>query len=63
MIQRCKKAPAGDTDISDDQEWHKIHDALLQLPRTGLAGMLLMAVPFTLMLAAGILLTVKARRK
>ena len=37
--------------------------SLLQLPRTGLAGMLLMAVPLTLMLAAGILVTVKARRK
>lgn len=37
--------------------------SLLQLPRTGLAGMLLMAVPLTMMLAAGILVTVKARRK
>lgn len=37
--------------------------SLFQLPRTGLAGMLLMAVPLTLMLAAGILVTVKARRK
>ena len=37
--------------------------SLLQLPRTGLAGMLLMAVPLTLMLMAGILVTVKARRK
>ena len=37
--------------------------SLLQLPRTGLAGMLLMAVPLTLMLAAGILVMVKARRK
>lgn len=37
--------------------------SLLQLPRTGLAGMLLMAVPLTLMLAAGILVTVKARSK
>lgn len=37
--------------------------SLLQLPRTGLAGMLLMAVPLTLMLMAGILVTVKVRRK
>lgn len=37
--------------------------SLLQLPRTGLAGMLLMAIPLTLMLAAGILVTVKVRRK
>lgn len=37
--------------------------SLFQLPRTGLAGMLLMTVPLTLMLAAGILVTVKARRK
>lgn len=37
--------------------------SLLQLPRTGLAGILLTAVPLTLLLAAGMLLTVKARRK
>lgn len=37
--------------------------SLFQLPRTGLAGMLLMAVPLTLMLMAGILVTVKVRRK
>lgn len=37
--------------------------SLLQLPRTGLAGILLTAVPFTLLLAAGMLLTMKARRK
>lgn len=37
--------------------------SLLQLPRTGLAGILLTAVPLALLLAAGMLLTVKARRK
>lgn len=37
--------------------------SLFQMPRTGLAGMLLIAVPLTLMLAAGILVTVKAHRK
>lgn len=37
--------------------------SLLQLPRTGLAGILLTAVPLTMLLAAGMLLTVKARRK
>ena len=37
--------------------------SLLQLPRTGLAGILLTAVPLTLLLAAGMLLAVKARRK
>lgn len=37
--------------------------SLLQLPRTGLAGILLTVVPLTLLLAAGMLLTVKARRK
>lgn len=37
-------------------------ESLTQLPRTGLAGMLLMTVPLTIMLMTGILLTVRVRR-
>lgn len=51
------------TDAAPDTVTVMNVQSLLQLPRTGLAGMLLMAVPLTLMLMAGILVTVKARRK
>lgn len=51
------------TDAAPDTVTVMNVQSLLQLPRTGLAGILLTAVPFTLLLAAGMLLTVKARRK
>lgn len=51
------------TDAAPDTVTVMNVQSLLQLPRTGLAGILLTAVPLTLLLAAGMLLTVKARRK
>lgn len=51
------------TDAAPDTVTVMNVQSLLQLPRTGLAGILLTAVPLILLLAAGMLLTVKARRK
>lgn len=51
------------TDAAPDTVTVMNVQSLLQLPRTGLAGILLTVVPLILLLAAGMLLTVKARHK